>query len=436
MGKSFWFLLAVLVFIILLFASTFFIGPARVNSEPDKSFTTLTMLIDNQQDLSGYQQVSEISRETIGIEIEFETRPAGAEGDDLLKSRLSSRNMTDLNFYNSGSLFRALNLPANFLDLSHEPFMDRVLDSFKETVSLNDMVFAVPASTMMAGGWFYNNRVYDQLGLEVPRTWDELLANCRAVSDAGLIPVVTPFADSWTAQMVVLGDYYNLHNSYPGFAEAFSANRISFSETAAAVDGFQKLRDLYTEGFYTPEPENISFEEGLSLLAGGDAVHFPMLSFGLSLLAEMNPEAESEIGFFPQPGRDAADQGATLWMPVGISVYRESLNTLEAREWLDFFLSSKGISALMMNHSPQGPFAVKDIDLPENRYQAVRDLMPYIESGRSVAALEFLAPVKGPGLPDISLRVGTGGLDPLAAAKEYDLDVAKQAKYMNLAGWR
>src|SRR5699024_284902 len=51
-----------------------------------------------------------------GIKIQIETRPSGADGDNLVKTMLATGEMTDVFRYNAGSLFQALNAPQTMLD--------------------------------------------------------------------------------------------------------------------------------------------------------------------------------------------------------------------------------------------------------------------------------------------------------------------------------
>ena len=45
--------------------------------------------------------------------IEIENRPQGGDGDNIVKTRLATEDMTDLFFYNAGSLLQALNPSKN-----------------------------------------------------------------------------------------------------------------------------------------------------------------------------------------------------------------------------------------------------------------------------------------------------------------------------------
>ncbi len=140
---------------------------------------TLTFLIDNQTSTVGYEAVAAEIEKRFNIKTEFELRPGGTEGDNLVKTRLATGEMTDLMYYNSGSLFKALNPEQYFVDLTDEPFMEPVMDSFKDTVSVDGRVYGVPARSTFAGAWLYNRDIYEELGLSVPQTWEEAVSEQR-----------------------------------------------------------------------------------------------------------------------------------------------------------------------------------------------------------------------------------------------------------------
>ena len=67
---------------------------------------------------------------------------------------------------------------------------------------------------------------------------------------------------------------------------------------------------------------------------------------------------------------------------------------------------------------------------------AVTDMLPYFqEGGQNAPALEFISPVKGPALEQITVEVGSGIRPAADGAALYDEDVRKQAQQLGLAGW-
>lgn len=371
------------------------------------------------------------------VTITIESRPGGTEGDNIVKTRLATGDMTDIFFYNSGSLLQALNPSQTLVDLSGQPFIENIVESFLPTVSQGEGIFGVPTGTAMGGGILYNKRVYEELGLTVPTTWDEFAANNAAIQEAGLTPVLATFGDTWTSQLFVLGDYYNVEQAVPGFAEQYTANEAKYATTPAAMAGFVYLQQGYAEGWWQADYATTRFEPGLAQLANGEAVHYPMLTFALSTIATNFPDQINDIGFFAQPGTDAEANGATIWMPAGTYIPQTTTGAKldAALDFLGFIASVEGVDAINAKVPPNGPYLIKNSTLPEDVLPAVNDLAAYIDSGNSYPALEFLSPIKGPNLEQLCVAVATGQMTPEEAAANYDLDVERQAQQLGLPGW-
>ena len=64
-----------------------------------------------------------------------------------------------------------------------------------EPGAVNGVPFANNAS-----GVLYNEELFAQQGVEVPTTWDELIAAAKTFQAAGITPFYGMLADAWTAQ--------------------------------------------------------------------------------------------------------------------------------------------------------------------------------------------------------------------------------------------
>ena len=79
------------------------------------------------------------------VSFDVEVPPGtGTEVDNLVKTRLATGEMNDIFYYNSGALLQALHPTDSLVDLSQEPFMANIADSFKPTVSQGDGIYGVP----------------------------------------------------------------------------------------------------------------------------------------------------------------------------------------------------------------------------------------------------------------------------------------------------
>ena len=121
-------------------------------------------------------------------------------------------------------------------------------------------------------------------------------------------------------------------------------------------------------------------------------------------------------------------------MPAGTYIPKTTKNLDVAKDFLAFIASVAGTEAVTAKVPPPGPYLVKGSKLPDNVLPAVKDLAAYIDSGKASPALEFLSPVKGPSLEQITVATGSGQMTPAEAAANYDKDVEKQAKQLGSAG--
>ena len=133
--------------------------------------------------------------------------------------------MTDIFFYNSGSLLQALNPSESLVDIAGDPMLDNVEDAFLPTVSQGDGVFGVPIGTGMGGGILYNRQIFEDNGLEVPHHLGGVRRQQRALLEAGIAPVGASFGTTWTSQLFVLADYYNIAQQVPDLAEQVHRER-------------------------------------------------------------------------------------------------------------------------------------------------------------------------------------------------------------------
>jgi raffinose/stachyose/melibiose transport system substrate-binding protein len=400
--------------------------------------TTLNFLVDNSEGSvkTGQGLAEAFHAKNPDITIQVQQRPGGAEGDNIVKTRLSTGEMTDVFLYNSGSLFQALKPQQNLVTLTGESWAGQVEDLFKPTVSVGNELYGAPITSSFGGGILYNKKVYEKLGLQVPKTWAEFMANNAKIKAAGIDPVIQSYQDTWTSQLLVLADYHNIAAADPGWAQKYTNGQVKYAQEPA-VKGFQRLEDVHKAGFENKDYRSIKFEKGVSLLAAGKGAHYPMLGVVVGNLAASDPEHINDIGFFGQPGDDAANDGATLWLPAGLYIPKstEGAKLEAAKKFVAFVASPEGCDAQTKAFPPAGPYMVKGCDLPADVPAAVKDLVAYVKAGKVTPALEFSSPVKGPALEQITVEVGSGLRSAADGAALYDKDVKKQAQQLGLKGW-
>ena len=363
--------------------------------------------------------------------------PGGVEGDALLKSQLASGTAPDVFVYNVGALLQAIDPVRNLVNMKNEPWMKTVNTGFIPSATGADGgVYAAPFGTAMGGGILYNKRVYSKLNLKIPLTWNEFMANNAKIKKAGLVPVINSFKDSWTTQLFVLGDHFNVAKAMPGFEKKFTENKIVLANNKATLAGFSYLEQIRKAGYTNKDAAATTFAKALEYLALGKGAHYPMLSAGIDTIVSNFPTKAPDIGFFAQPGTSAKSNGATVWMPAGVYIPKTTKVLAEAKKFVAWTVSKESFQVQNKVVPPSGPYFIKGAPVSGNLTGVFTDLYNYMQKpGASYPALEFLTPVKGPNLSQICVEIGTGQKSAIEGAKSYQKDLQKQSKQLGLPGW-
>lgn len=84
------------------------------------------------------------------------------------------------------------------MDLSDEPFVDKVYEGSLASVTYDGKVYGYPANYEYLGV-FYNKDLFEKAGIStVPTTPNEFKEDCQKLKDAGIQPIAATWKESWT----------------------------------------------------------------------------------------------------------------------------------------------------------------------------------------------------------------------------------------------
>lgn len=109
-----------------------------------------------------------------------------------LISRIAAGNIPELvSVFSWSASYKDMFREGIFKDLTDEPFMERVIPSVLEQSAIDGRQYALPLTTN-AYGLYYNVDMFEELGLEIPKTMDELWDVCDKLVAAGIQPFSFP----------------------------------------------------------------------------------------------------------------------------------------------------------------------------------------------------------------------------------------------------
>ena len=197
--------------------------------------------------------------------------------------------------------------------------------------------------------------------------------------------MIQTFGDTWTSQLFVLADYFNVQAAVPDFADDYTANKAKYATTPAALKGFEHQEEVFKAGYLNEDFAAAKFDDGLRMVATGEGAHYPMLTFAIGGIAQDYPENLKDVGFFAMPGDDAAKNGLTVWMPAAVYIAKTTKHPEEAKKFLAFIASTKGCDVRSAANGATGPYLIKGCTLPADVPPAVADLLPYFQKDGATA---------------------------------------------------
>lgn len=401
-------------------------------AEGGKPFNTeVSILMDPDIPMSGFEAVCAAAQEKLGITIVPEIRVNGDDGANVVKTRLASGDMSDLCVGFPGARLKAMNPAEYFVDLAGEDFVKRLDDTYLSTVTIDGAVYSIPMSSSQAGAAIYSKPMYEKYNLEVPKTWEQFTANCEILKQAGETAILGTFGDKWTSQLIFLGDNYNVVAQQPDFLTSFEAGTAKWATSPAALRSFQKL--VESVPYYNDDYLALKYDDGCEIMANGEAGHWFILTKALSNIYELYGDAVNDLGVFAVPGDDADNNGLTVWMSNIISAYKFSENIEPALAFLEYYVSDEGLDVYGSKVLPDGPYCIKGYELPDNAYEGVAvDMQAYFDNGKIETAAEFQVSVKGASTEAITQEAVSGQTTAEEAAAKYDDDCYRMAVQLGL----
>ncbi len=321
------------------------------------------------------QLISDFEASHPGITVEQNNTP---DALTVLQTRLAKGDVPDVIGVNVSNLYDVVQ--AGILkDLSGTEAAEAVTDhgalDYVATAGQTDEQLALPWATN-AQVVLYNKDVYADLGLSVPTTWDEFLANAQAVQDAGQNPFYFTWKDSWTAKLVLNSIAGNLQPA--DFLDQLQDGTATFADSDAYQETADKLIQL--KAFAQDDPFGKGYDDGNAAFADGQAAMYVQGIWAIPEITAVNPDVS--IGAFVMPVTDDADDTKILSGPDSvIGIAQDSEHADAAQEFVDYLFSKEGQETFA---NGQHLFSVRDDVVSDDELLAPLKA-DWIDAGRTAA---------------------------------------------------
>ena len=279
------------------------------------------------------QAIVDSFNEEYEAEVELVTVP---DPGTVLKTRISNNDAPDIiNIYPQNADFQLWANDDQFVDLTDEPVLEKLLDGAAEQYAVNEKVYNLPLTTN-AWGFFYNLDKFEELDLEVPRSWQEFEQLVADIQAAGEIPFAGSFStqDSWT-----LNGYHQLAwaSAAGGPEEANEYLRFSDKDSISGED--EITQDVANQlsllmGTAQPNANGASYADAVASFANGEGLILPNGIWALPAINEQEPNFA--IRSFAYPGKELDEAYTVGAADLAFSISSQSDNQELAKQFLDY----------------------------------------------------------------------------------------------------
>lgn len=230
----------------------------------------------------------------------------------------------------------------NEADYADYSFIEGSLEGFKKDGKL----YGLPRNTDVAV-FYYNQKMFEDNGWNVPATYDELLTLGQTIADTGIAPVAMDGADGWPMAIYLSDVLYKVTGNYQGIISDAVANG-DFSDESVK-QAVQLLKDAADAGLFQVGYDSQDYGTAMNLFTNGQAAMFYMGSWEASMaLNEDIPEdIRTNIRVFTMPVVEGGAASATdiaAWNGGGYGVSANTEVKEEAIKFLNYLYQPDKLS--------------------------------------------------------------------------------------------
>lgn len=325
----------------------------------------LEFFLDNVRLVAAHERIADIyMEENPHIGINFVAPP---DAEAALLARIATGDPPDImNIYPAEVLYRSYMADGMFVDITDHPMLDRIPADILAISELNGRQYAIPIA-LSGYGVFYNKDIFAAHGFMPPTTYAEFIQLCRALQEAGELPLV--FFDRSAGGVGQMTERFSgiLDNDIHDTFGRIAAGDLSIwdvpevrvlAETLLEIRQYGQMDQLGTDA-----------DQALSeFMSGNAAMMIGGTWYGATIL-ETNPDMNFSMFPFPNPMGTVSKIPINIDTSWAISVEASSVDT--ALDFLNFMVRPDIIQ--MFANASASPIVVEGVDFPHKQLEVINN---------------------------------------------------------------
>ncbi|MFC7151422.1 ABC transporter substrate-binding protein [Cohnella cellulosilytica] len=307
------------------------------------------------QALEPTKMLEKFAAEHPNIKVNWETI-GGGKISEVIKTRLAAGGENVDLITPLRPDYLQLAKTGQLVDLSDLSYLDNYNPAVIDGGKVDGKLYALSLSMNFYVTW-YNKTMFDKHGLKEPTNWEEFLAVCEALKQAGEVPIVIGSKDYGENNHFSTIPYGSLLSDDPTWVQKVSAGETKWTDPAsiAAMERYKLLAD---KGYFIDGALGIGKDQAYQIFYQGKAAMISQQVGVIEFLAANTPDFE--VGAFAPPGNDP---GQELRLPFSgghtMALYNGSKNKEAAAVFMEFISQTE--NAQLMTTEINLPSSVKGV---------------------------------------------------------------------------
>lgn len=313
---------------------------------------------DNRNNIREKYIMVNVAKELPNLEIEYDLGGGGDDYANKLKAYNASGDMPDV-WFSEQNLSSLVVKSGNALDL--QPYVAAA--GFDKKFKMKEVIapdkdgklYCVQpgADQYFTPRLWYHKDIFTKNNVAVPTTFDELVAACKALDAAGVVPMSIVGKGGWTPNLHMLQTMIMAED--PQVAVDLVNNKTDFNNPVVK-NAIGRIQTLVQAGAFDEGVTNIDYGPAVEAFTSGNAAMLAMFTWELPNLEKSSPDVDFMVWPSAKEGLDA--NGAIQFWGAPLSGYLASSTSKNPEAAAAFAMFCATQDALYYNTESKAPTAL------------------------------------------------------------------------------
>jgi ABC-type glycerol-3-phosphate transport system substrate-binding protein len=365
-----------LLIIAAIIPAVVFAGGKQAAGSGTKGVTLSLFMSANHVKYPYMSKIISMYEEKTGNKIEIQAID-DTNYDSISTAKFTTGDIPDVFMHFGNSILLNYNPEKNFYDFSGAPWVSDIMDNVIPQTKVNGKVYGLPFWEASVSGVFYNKRIFEKLGIAMPKTQAEFDAACDKILAAGIQPIYCGLSDAWPVMY-----QYGLDPVFDSPAGEtliwrLNNNEIKFADIPQFIAMLEWYKKAATRGWFGKTFVTDTWDYSAEALGKGEAAM--ILVWDTWLATDFDDTAwtykRSDFGLMPV-FLGTSDQGTFEGPNVNLTLVNKNGKNLQAAiGFVEFLAASANYNEAFRGIKTGPVFKGQTTNVPSEQYTEAKELI-------------------------------------------------------------